>query len=155
MKSNHLRIELDDLKVGLDDLKVQVQPWMPIDDTIYARRRVKVFEFNPDFLLGLTSGAREPQKYRAWPQTWDGPEEILHTSLPKVEWGQCMWTVTVPWCHFGVCTRHKGETQIIELGDSSTNEPVLVSVPDPALCYRATAFVCFRGRKKAFVSLIA
>lgn len=54
-----------------------------------------------------------------------------------------------------VCTRHKVETQIIELGDSPANEPVLVSTPDPALCYRAIAFVCLRGRKRAFVSLIA
>jgi len=54
-----------------------------------------------------------------------------------------------------MCTWHQVETQIIELSDSPANEPVLVSMPDPALCYRAIAFVHLKGRKKAFVSLIA
>lgn len=46
-----------------------------------------MFEFNPDFLLGLTRVATEPQKYKAWPQTEMGHRKSCPKEIPAQKWG--------------------------------------------------------------------
>lgn len=72
---------------------------------IYATRRVKVFEFNLNCLLSITSVAIDPQKNKAWPQTDIGhsksfrnPTEISAKSGMGAAYLNSYCSLVLLWC---------------------------------------------------------